>query len=162
MKKKVGAAKKGSDFMKRRSFERILLIVIVIIFGAITYIMVFNIEECQNFECFKNSMEKCRRAEYVNEEPEASWAYEIKGAENGLCEVNVKLLLAKKGELGVDRLAGYEMECFYPSGAGTYPEKDLEKCHGKLREELQQIIIEKLHAYIIENLGKIDREINSF
>ena len=75
--------------------------------------------------------------------------------------MNVKLLQAKRGELGIDRLAGYEMECNYPDGVGTYPEKDLEKCHGKLREELQQIIIEKLHAYIIENLGKIDRELNS-
>ena len=68
--------------------------------------------------------------------------------------------LAKEGELGIDRLEGYEMSCFYDRGQGVYPEDDLSKCHGRLKEELQGIIINKLHTYVIENLGKIEEGID--
>jgi hypothetical protein len=48
------------------------------------------------------------------------------------------------------------MTCYYPLGTAAYAEKDLSKCHGLLKEELQTIIINKLHAYILENLGKVE------
>ena len=48
------------------------------------------------------------------------------------------------------------MSCFYDFGIAEYPEKDLSKCHGRLKEELQRIVIEKLHSHILENLGKIE------
>jgi hypothetical protein len=31
-------------------------------------------------------------------------------------------------------------------------------CHGKLKEDLQGLVIEKLHGYIIKNLGDIKQE----
>ena len=52
------------------------------------------------------------------------------------------------------------MNCYYPPGTAAYPERDLSMCHGRLKEELQGIIITKLHTYIIDNLGKLDDELS--
>ena len=49
----------------------------------------------------------------------------------------------------------------YPKGIPIYPEKDLSKCHGRLKEELQAIIINKLHTYIIENIGEFRGNLTS-
>lgn len=138
-----------------------ILVAIVLAGIFVFYLANFYSSECFNFECFKNSMERCERTKYVNEQPEASWGYEIKGIEGNTCEVEVTLLLAKEGELGIEDLEGKKMNCFYSEGLGTYPEKDLRNCRGELKEDIQQIIIEKLHSYIVENLGQIDQEINS-
>jgi len=137
-----------------------LIVLIILIGGVFIYIKYFYTIECKSFECFMNNMGECKKATYINDEPEASWEYEIMGKDEENCRVDVKLLLAKKGELGIDKVVGYGMRCIYPSGSGVYPEKDLDKCHGRLKEELQRIIIDKLHAYIIENLGKVDEALN--
>lgn len=140
--------------------EVVLILCVVILLGFIVYINFFYTKECKSFECFKKGMEKCERVKYTNEEPEASWGYEVKGITEGECEIRVSLLLAKQGELGIDKLTGYEMGCFYPIGEGVYPERNLEKCHGRLKEELQTIIIEKQHKYLLENLGQVDEALN--
>ena len=49
----------------------------------------------------------------------------------------------------------YDMDCALIYGRFIYPEKDLNNCHGRLKEEMQAIIIKKLHNYIIDNLGTI-------
>jgi hypothetical protein len=139
----------------------VLIMVVVALVGVSAWYLTFSYSpRCESFECFQESMERCSKVSYINEGPEASWGYEIQGVKGIECEVSVKLLQAKEGELGVDSLQGMEMSCFYPRGKGTYPEKDLDKCHGRLKEELQGIVIKKLHTHIIENLGKIDAELN--
>jgi hypothetical protein len=100
-------------------------------------------------------MTKCKRASFVNEQTEASWGYEIKGKADNQCTIEVTLLLAKKGELRISEIVGDSMICSYKIGTATYAEKDLSVCHGLLKEELQTLIINKLHAYILENLGQV-------
>jgi hypothetical protein len=73
----------------------------------------------------------------------------------------VTLLQAKKGDLGLDKLAGYSMICSYPVGVTNYPEKDLGACTGRLKEELQGILIKKLYAYILANLGQVNESLHS-
>lgn len=152
--------------MKKRSaslskIDSALIILIFLLISTVFYIMLLHVSKCRSFECFKSAMEKCKRVKYINEQTEASWGYEIKGKEDDLCKIEVTLLLAKKGELEVDKLVGYSMDCFYPEGEGTYPEKDLEVCHGSLKEGLQEIIIKKLHTYLIENLGEVDEALKN-
>jgi hypothetical protein len=96
---------------------------------------------------------------YTHEDREASWHYRILGKSDGLCEIEVTLLQAKEGQLGIDRLNGYSMVCEYTTGITAYPERDLSRCHGLLKEELQTIIITKLHQYIITNVGNITEEV---
>lgn len=136
------------------SFLLILAVIIVFSYRG------FGNVNCENFSCFQKNMKYCSKASYVNEADEATWKYEILEKEGRECSISVKLLQAKKGDLEVDKLEGLGMECNYPLGVIQYPEKDLSKCHGRLKEEIQTIIIEKLHTVIIENLGTIDESLN--
>ena len=146
-----------------RDHKKGVIIGIFLVIFAILFIYLFIYsggKSCGSFECFQKSMRSCFKASYVNEEPEASWRYNILGNRKGECVVDVKLLQAKKGTLGIEKLNGFSMECSSPIGIGNYPERDLSRCHGRLKEELQTIIIEKLHVHIIENLGSIDQNLN--
>lgn len=136
-------------------FLGIIILIVAVLIAFVAYLYLYK-EKCESFECFQKNMARCTGAVYVNSEPEADWRYEVDGISTEGCKVNVKLLQAKKGDLGVDKLQGFEMSCYYPIGVSSYPEKDLSACHGRLKEELQGIIIEKLHTHILENLGKID------
>ena len=138
-----------------------LVVVLLILIIAGIYLYYFHNNLCRDFECFQSEMKKCSKATYISEEPEASWLYTIKGLQGGECVVNVELIQAKKGDLGIDSLAGYGMDCSYPKGVATYPEKQIENCHGRLKEELQGVMIKKLHTYILQNLGKIDESLQS-
>ncbi len=149
----------GRGFFTKEKIIIVLLILIIIAAVAI-YITFFYAKAYNNFASFQTSMEKCIRATYVNEDGDATWKYKIMGMQEDMCKINVKLLQAKTGELGMEKLTGYDMDCFYYKGIGTYPEKDLAKCHGRLKEELQTIIIKKLHNYILGNLGELKDELN--
>jgi len=148
------------SYDKKRALRVVVAILIVLIAIAVL-LTIFWHPECENFECFQKSMERCNKVTFINEGPEASWGYSIVGRKGSSCIVDVKLLQVKAGELGVEQLAGKSMSCSYDFGQGVYPEKDLDKCHGLLKEDLQKIIIEKLHKYLIENLGKLDTGLNS-
>lgn len=147
-----------------KQYKKIIFISAIVIFvlavaGAV-YFSFFYLPKCQNYECFQGYMSKCSKATYVNDEPEASWGYKILGTSNGNCAVEVSLLMAKKGELGIDQYVNDAMTCYYPTGIAAYPEKDLGKCHGQLKEDLQELIINKMHSYLLENLGKFDESLN--
>jgi len=147
-----------------KQYKKILFISAIVIFvlavaGAV-YFSFFYLPKCQNYECFQNYMNKCSKATYVNDEPEASWGYKILGTSNEDCAIKVTLLMAKKGELGIDQYVNDAMTCYYPTGIAAYPENDLGKCHGQLKEDLQEIIINKMHSYLLENLGKFDESLN--
>lgn len=142
-----------------RGTKNKLYIALIIVFSisalVFIYLSFFYTPQCQNYDCWKEYMTKCRRASFVSEQTEASWGYKIKGIMDGQCNVDVTLLLAKKGELGITDLVGSKMTCSFPIGQATYAEKDLSVCQGILKENLQTIIINKLHAYILENLGQV-------
>lgn len=144
--------------------KRIILffvIGIIVIVAGIYLIMNSGKVDCSGYECFQENMRRCTKATYINEGQKATWRYDILGGQGGECLINVKMLQAKEESFSLKELSGLEMECSYPKGIGVYPEKDLTKCHGRLKEELQTIIIEKLHTHIINNLGKIDKSLNS-
>jgi len=143
----------------RRVFYIGLIAVFVIVLCIAVYLSFIYVPKCEDIECFQSYMTKCSKATYIDEEPEASWGYEIIGAEGTDCAINVKMLLAKKGELGIEKLEGHDMKCYYPIGTFAYPERDLSKCHGLLKEEIQEIIINKLHTYLIENFGKFNESL---
>ncbi len=132
---------------------------LVVLALALALFFTFQIEDCPNFECFQSHMAECSKATYINEEPEASWGYEIVGVSKDSCEIEVSLLNAKDGELGLREFEGNSMSCFYDLGIIAYPEKDLDSCTGELKEDLQEIIIEKLYKYVVLNLGEIKEEI---
>lgn len=152
-------------YNRRRIMYRIILVIVVAIcvFAAL-YFVFFYSKLCNDYSCFQTEMIKCSKAMFINDAPDASWRYQIIGDNKAdkSCQINVKLLMAKQGSLGLDKLQGYQMDCFYPLGVPGYPEKNLENCHGRLKEELQGIIITKLHGYILENIGNITEDLTKF
>lgn len=117
----------------------------------------FAPKKCYDVACFKSAMEQCSHANYVSDVVEATWRYDILGVTNGDCAIDVTMLQAKQGDSNIQKLQGLDMECDYPRGTFSYPERDLTKCHGRLKEELQTLAINKLHTYIVDNLGEIKK-----
>jgi hypothetical protein len=138
-----------------------IIALILIVAGIAIYFMYFYSYRCGDYTCFSNSLKSCDKSSYINEDSVGSWYYTIQGKSDKLCIVNVKLIQAKEGELGIDKLKGYSMDCEIPLGDSRYPEKDLSTCHGRLKEELITLQINKLFAYIKENLGQVKAELNS-
>lgn len=157
------AISKIMNLLKKENAKKFSVLAVLAVLTAVViiYLLFFNYKICTDYSCFSESMRACRRAVYINEEPQASWQYTVQGVSEGACNVDAKLLNAKKGELGLEKIVGYEMNCFYPIGTAAYPEKDLSLCHGRLKEEFQSITIERLHTLVIENLGKIGAGINA-
>lgn len=147
--------------MRGANYNKILIFVFVALVFAVIAIRLtfFYTPTCHSFECFQQNMKNCEEAIYFNDDVEATWRYEILGIENNECDIDVKLLQPKQGELGIDRLSGFEMTCSFPRGVATYPERFLDRCRGRLKEEFQAIVINKLHSYILENIGEIDESV---
>jgi hypothetical protein len=134
-----------------------LFIVAVLIFS---YYKFFYIRSCDNIECFQNSFQTCSRAYWLNDISEdATWRYDVVKRVKSECEVEVTLLQAKKGDLALEKLRGQSMVCTLPYAVFSYPEKDLRLCTGKLKEELQGILIEKLYQYIVPNTKQLNQEL---
>jgi hypothetical protein len=114
-------------------------------------------EPCEQFLCFQDHMSSCSPATFVNDEPEASWKYTILKRTTKACFVEVTLLQAKEGDLKLRQFEGHDMMCSFNLGIATYPDKDLSVCHGLLKEDLQGLIIEKLHTYLLDNLADIQQ-----
>ena len=52
-------------------------------------------------------------------------------------------------------LRGKDMRCYLPKGIVMAPEEQIADCHGLLKEGLQDLIIKKLHLYIVQNIEEI-------
>ncbi len=85
--------------------------------------------------------------------------YRIQGLKDGNCIVNVKLLQGELNNQDSKKLEGNEMTCEVPQGEIVLPESNIANCHGLLKEGLQELIINKLHTYIVKNLGRINLEL---
>ena len=104
-------------------------------------------------------MRKCSPVKYVNEGEDASWLYQIQGIDGDNCAIKVTLLNAKEGDLGLRNFEGNSMTCFYEKGVLAYPERNIGSCHGVLKEDLQNLVIERLYDYVVVNLKDIREEL---
>jgi len=124
----------------------------------IVYAYFFLYVKCEDKQCFNNYLRDCNRAKF-NSLGNMSFEYKILGASNGNCSVNVKLLRGDFTNQDSLKLQGKQMICNIPLGVVISPESDISLCHGLLKEGLQDLIISKLHQYIVLNLGDINRDI---
>jgi len=128
---------------------------IVVVFAAAIYVT-FRPSDCGNFDCFQKKMTTCSKTTFISNAEEASWSYEIKGTEGRSCNVEVSLLSSKEGRIDLRDYEGTSMTCSFDYGIVAYPERNLNRCSGELKEGLQTNIIERLHSYILDNVGEID------
>ena len=141
---------------EKRKRALAILVSVLILASAALFFVIFRPVTCDDYGCFESNMVKCKPTSYINEETGATWGYVIKGQEAGECDIEVELLLAKEGSLGIDEFEGHKMICSYPLGVPAFPDKDLSLCSGELKEDLQGLIIKKLHTYIVDNIGELD------
>lgn len=139
----------------------IILVVVAILLVVLAYFLFFYKQSCHDGGCFSNAMLKCEKVSYLSDVEDAAWMYNIKGKKKGECVINVELLQAKQGDLELEKIQGLDMDCYLILGYTGSPQADLSLCHGLLKEALQEKLIEKMHAYIISNLGKIDEALKS-
>jgi hypothetical protein len=109
--------------------------------------------------CFSDAIVNCKRASYVYESNTTINLYNIEGIKNGNCEIDVKLLQLKQGSAELEILNGKEMTCSIPKNSLVMPDADLNNCHGLLKETIQDLVIQRMHRQIVENLGQINQSI---
>jgi len=134
-------------------------IISIILLTALLLFLVFYNKQCKDESCFNSYLEKCTKADYTKDTVDSIWQYQILGKQAGKCAVNVKMLVAKEGNVDIKNLEGKEMVCYTELGLIKDPRADLKNCHGILKEEMQELIIQKMHNYIVTNVGKISEEL---
>jgi hypothetical protein len=139
----------------------ILIIGIIIVALAAVYFTFIYYPSCGGISCWESELVKCERVRYINDAPDITWQYSIKKAQDDNCIVNVKILKVKQGLTKSIAMEGTDMDCALPKGAIAVPESDITLCSGSLKEEMQTLIIEKLHQYILANVKEIGEEFKS-
>ena len=141
----------------------IILSILIIVAIATIYITFFYYPKCDDRACWDYKLRACSRASYLNEPVDISWKYTILGKTTidniEKCEVRVLAKDIKRGLKKTEILEGKEMICYLPLGVVTSPENNPNICTGQLKEEMQSLIIQKLHEYIVQNLGEISKEV---
>lgn len=115
-------------------------------------------KECDNWDCFNSRLEDCKRTKFIGG-TNLIFEYTIFGKEKENCKVGIELLQGEINNKDSEKLVGQEMDCYLPYGVVMIPESKILNCHGELKEGLQDLIITKLHTYIVQNIGKVNLEI---
>lgn len=148
--------KKESVNTLRRLSKLVILVVGLIL---LVWFIFFSYENCSNNACLEENLKACDKAKFISK-GDMIFRYTIKGEEGGKCEVNVELLQGKLNDADSAKLEGHEMTCMLPLGVVMQPESNIGNCHGMLKEGLQDLIIKKLHNYLVQNLGKLNLEMS--
>lgn len=119
--------------------------------------MFFGYAECESWDCFNSKLEDCSKVKFIGGD-DMIFEYVIKGASGGECEVSVQLLQGELNNQDSIKLEMNKMSCYLPEGVVVIPESNIGKCTGLLKEGLQDLVIKKLHTYLVQNLGTLNLE----
>lgn len=128
-----------------------ILAVLILVLGIFIFIKL-NVPVCENTDCFFKNIVSCTPSKFFYA-GNISFDYSINGKDNDHCNIDVTLVRSYWRGMSFDSLNGKSMVCDVPFGKVAFPEEDLDKCHGPLKENLQEIILQKLHGYILDNLN---------
>jgi hypothetical protein len=147
--------------MKKELIVEILLGVVLIALAITVYIGYFHYSNCKDDKCFSQSLVECKKAIYLSSTSASLMKYKITGQESGACNVEVSLLQVKKGTMELAELEGLKMNCLLPIGTIMIPESNLENCKGELKEKIQGIVINRMHAELASNIGQINQSFSN-
>jgi len=148
------------EYPRRGWILKLLICVVVLLLVAlILYYLFLYSRKCSDEACFNKNLVECRRAVWINDAEEATWLYAVRKKIKDGCEVKIQLRTIKQGPVDIGKTEGKSMKCYSPLGVMTSPGQDLTKCTGPLKEAFQDLIIKKMHAYILQNLGEINEEL---
>ena len=136
----------------------IALIVLAVLFFGVWFIF-FSYGECDSWECFNDNLESCDKVRFIGG-TDMIFDYTILGSSGDECRVNVELLQGELNNQDSLKLEGQEMICSLPEGVVMLPEGDISLCHGLLKEGLQDLVIQKMYTYLVQNLGQLNLEVS--
>jgi hypothetical protein len=144
-------------------------IILAVIAGILCIVLItagvlfFNTKPCKDETCFQDALTKCGKATWTREDINAAWAYNVYGEnDKTTCKVLVKLLKVNKGDIELEKLQGESMICYPDKTSKGYPEENMVKCTGLLKENVQEIIIQRMHNYLLENAVPIKQQLEKF
>jgi len=139
--------------------KRGMLITILLALAIVVLIFIFYPKNCENLTCFNSALLDCKKAHFISTETDSVFEYRIIGKSGNTCRTDVTLLQLSSGEIEMKSLEGKSMSCFTSIGNTLKPNTNLDNCHGLLKEEMQNILIKRMHSYILSNLGEIGKEL---
>ena len=140
------------------NWRKLLKFAIFVVTVWLIWFVFFSYEDCVGSVCFNENLKDCDRAKFVGGD-DMIFEYVIAGKSGDECEVEVKLLQGELNNADSAKLEGQSMVCMLPVGVVVSPESDIGVCHGLLKEGLQDLIIRKLHTYLVQNLGRLNLEV---
>lgn len=143
----------GRRIVWHRLFSWVILIGVI----WLIWIFFFGYEDCQDKACFDANLLDCDKANFIGGD-DMIFRYEIRGNDGDKCVVDVELLQGELNNEDSRKLEGQSMTCMLPEGVVVDPESDIGLCHGLLKEGLQDLVIRKLHTYLVQNLGRLNLE----
>jgi hypothetical protein len=143
---------------KNFAWSKLIVFASLVVLVYLAWFAFFNYEDCRSGDCFNENLKNCDKARFVSGD-DMIFEYIIKGKSGGDCEVSVKLLQGELKNAESLKLEDQVMICSLPLGAVVAPESDIDVCHGILKEGLQDLIIKKLHTYLVQNLGRLNLEL---
>jgi hypothetical protein len=115
---------------------------------------------CNTESCFFAHLKNCDRASFFRS-GDLSIDYEIQGYSFNGCQVELSLRNSTR-DIGLREIyQNSEMVCNAKIGSNYYPEEDLERCSGMLKEGLQEVLIDRLKVEIARNIGDLNTDILS-
>ncbi|MDD5193064.1 MAG: hypothetical protein PHF67_00605 [Candidatus Nanoarchaeia archaeon] len=151
-------AEKSRD---KSQYVRIIIIILIpiLVISAIYLFYIFNSKSCEDETCFISAIEHCQKASWLKEEADSVWMLRILGKEdNNHCRLYARLVNLRSGALDSEKLIGKDMTCIVLNTETSFPSSDMAECTGILKEEIQDIIIKRMHDYILSNIGEIKEE----
>ena len=134
------------------------LLIGIVVFVYIVWFLFFSFKECDSWECFNKNLEDCSRSTFIGGD-RMIFEYTVRGTSGDSCVVNVELLQGELNNQDSIKLEGKEMRCSLPGGIIMIPESNIGNCHGELKEGLQDLVIKKLHTYLVKNLGQLNLDL---
>ena len=139
------------------------IIFCIVLGGIILGLYFFGIDtkNCSDFSCFQESLRYCKRTEFIRDDAETVWKYNVLGnaQKKDACIIQVELLVIKKGTIDLEQLQNKKMDCVVMKSTTSLPEDDISSCTGILKEEIQEVMIQRMHNYLLQNLGQIQDEL---
>ncbi len=132
-----------------------LVILAVLLWGV--WAAFFSYATCENWDCFNSKLKGCGKTKFIGGD-KMIFEYTIEGIKDDRCEVGVQLLQGELNNQDSITLENRKMTCMLPKGVVIIPESNIGRCSGSLKEGLQDLIINKMHSYLVQNLGRLNLE----
>ncbi len=143
---------------KKKKFIVFAIVFALILVASVIFITLTHYDKCDTWECFNENIAACTKTKFIGGE-DIIFKYIIYEKTNDECRINVTLYEGELNNQDTLLLKDKSMICSLESGVVALPESDLSKCHGELKESLQEQVINDLYTYLIQNLGQINKNI---